>query len=184
MAQDHQHLYKGRSGHLAVMAELLYRGHNVAIPEVDVGDDVFVVREDEVTVTRVQVKATDGHDQEGGYWAQFQVPVAQLEKVDVPALVYVFAVHYQEHWRDFLVIRRSALFNLRSQKEVGSPDGKGNLILRLAFTVDDVRNKGISFQEYRNAWDPWPPPQAAAPEAATEKPAKAEGTEATGEARE
>lgn len=32
-------LYIGRSGQLAVMAEFLYRGYNVAIPEVDVGDD-------------------------------------------------------------------------------------------------------------------------------------------------
>jgi hypothetical protein len=33
-------LYNGRAGQLAVMAELLLRGWNVAIPEVDVGDDV------------------------------------------------------------------------------------------------------------------------------------------------
>lgn len=38
-------LYVGRAGQLAVMAELLLRGYNVAIPEVDVGDDVFVVRD-------------------------------------------------------------------------------------------------------------------------------------------
>ena len=24
--------------------------------------------------------------------------------------------------------------------------------------ITDVRNKGTSFQPYRNAWDPWPPP--------------------------
>ena len=35
--------YTGRAGHLAVMAELLIRGWNTAIPEVDVGDDIFVV---------------------------------------------------------------------------------------------------------------------------------------------
>ena len=38
-------LYTGRAGQLAVMAELLLRGWNTAIPEVDVGDDIFVVRD-------------------------------------------------------------------------------------------------------------------------------------------
>jgi hypothetical protein len=34
--------YVGRAGQLAVMAEFLLRGYNVAIPEVDEGDDIFV----------------------------------------------------------------------------------------------------------------------------------------------
>ena len=42
-------LYTGRSGHFVVMAEFLYRGYNVAIPEVDVGDDIFVVKDDDGT---------------------------------------------------------------------------------------------------------------------------------------
>jgi hypothetical protein len=37
-----QHLYTGKSGQLAVMAELVSRGYNVAVPEVDAGDDIFV----------------------------------------------------------------------------------------------------------------------------------------------
>ena len=36
------HLYLGKAGHLTVMSEFLTRGWNVAIPEVDVGDDIFV----------------------------------------------------------------------------------------------------------------------------------------------
>ena len=31
----------GKAGHLAAMAEFLLRGYNVAMPEVDVGDDIF-----------------------------------------------------------------------------------------------------------------------------------------------
>jgi hypothetical protein len=38
MKPNLKRLDTGRSGHLAVMAELLARGCNVAIPEVDVGD--------------------------------------------------------------------------------------------------------------------------------------------------
>ena len=48
------HLYLGKAGHLTVMSEFLTRGWNVAIPEVDIGDDIFVVQDDNGTLRRVQ----------------------------------------------------------------------------------------------------------------------------------
>jgi hypothetical protein len=38
-------LYLGRAAQLFVMSELLLRGYNVAIPEVDIGDDLLVIRD-------------------------------------------------------------------------------------------------------------------------------------------
>ncbi len=43
---NRSNFYIGRAGQLAVMAEFLLRGWNVALPEVDVGDDVFVVKDE------------------------------------------------------------------------------------------------------------------------------------------
>jgi hypothetical protein len=40
-------LYIGKAGHLAVMSEFLMLGWNVAIPEVDTGEDIFVVQDDD-----------------------------------------------------------------------------------------------------------------------------------------
>jgi len=45
-------LYLGRAGQLAVMSEFLTRGWNVAIPEVDIGDDIFVVRDSDGNLSR------------------------------------------------------------------------------------------------------------------------------------
>ena len=59
----------GRSGHLAVMSEFLHRRINVAIPEVDVGDDVFVVKGSDDTVTRVQVKSATARAQANSHFA-------------------------------------------------------------------------------------------------------------------
>ncbi len=42
---------------MAVMAEYLARGYNVAIPEVDIGDDIFVVRDEIGEFSRIQVKS-------------------------------------------------------------------------------------------------------------------------------
>ncbi len=58
----------GRAGQLAVMAELLARGWNVAIPEVDIGDDVFVAQDDGARLTRVQLKTTAAEARRDGRW--------------------------------------------------------------------------------------------------------------------
>jgi hypothetical protein len=165
----------GRSGQLAVMSEFLHRRINVAIPEVDVGDDVFVVKGSDDTVTRIQVKAATATAQAGNYFARFNVPLAQLlVPRDTPALVYVFAVRFQDRWSDFIVIRRSTLF-ARVNEGAGyrgvSSDGKEYVQFRIVFTEEAVQCGPVNFQRYRNAWDPWPPPQLEEEEA----PAQAQG---------
>lgn len=52
-------LYFGLAGQHAVMSELLARGYNVAHPEVDVGDDIISVRDEDDEFTLVQVKAAN-----------------------------------------------------------------------------------------------------------------------------
>ena len=54
--RDKSNLYIGRAGQLLVMSEFLLRGWNAALPEVDVGDDVFVVKDEDGTLFRIQVK--------------------------------------------------------------------------------------------------------------------------------
>jgi hypothetical protein len=39
----------GRAGEFFAMSEFLLRGWNVAVPVVDVGDDVFVIEDNEKT---------------------------------------------------------------------------------------------------------------------------------------
>jgi hypothetical protein len=53
-------MYTGRSGQMAVMAELLFRLCNAAIPEVDAGTDVFAFQDEREEVARVQVKTAQG----------------------------------------------------------------------------------------------------------------------------
>jgi hypothetical protein len=46
--------FTGRAAQLAVMAELLRRRCNAAIPEVDLGTDVFAFKDDREEVVRLQ----------------------------------------------------------------------------------------------------------------------------------
>src|SRR3954451_812684 len=119
MAKTSKHnLYTGRSGQLAVMSVFLNRGYNVAIPEVDVGDDIFVVRDTDGDLSRIQVKAASGKGSLRHY-GDYQVPLAQLQRQHQPELFYVFTLHYDDMWREFLVIRRDVLERLRARRGLG-----------------------------------------------------------------
>ena len=54
-----QNLYVGRAGQAMIMGEFLIRGYNVASPEVDRGDDLFVVRDEDGVLKRIQVKTAN-----------------------------------------------------------------------------------------------------------------------------
>ncbi len=72
-------LYTGMSGQFAAMSEFLWRGYNVAIPAVDVGEDIFVVEAAQSVLRRVQVKTagTSGHTN-GTKKVQFGLSRGQL----------------------------------------------------------------------------------------------------------
>jgi hypothetical protein len=149
-----QTLYTGRSGQLAVMAQFLHRGYNVAIPEVDRGDDIFVVRDVDGALTRIQVKAANGRGTRRRY-AQYKVPLVQLKKSRTPELYYIFAIYYEGEWQDYVVIPRQDLDDLRVQHGIGKVQGN-NLFLRLSFSDSDVLCSGHDLQRYRDNWNHWP----------------------------
>jgi hypothetical protein len=73
--------YLGKAGHLAVMSGFLILGWNVAIPEVDIGDDIFVVQDDNGTLRRVQVKTSTSTSRKSGYSGQFSISVKNLRNI-------------------------------------------------------------------------------------------------------
>ena len=152
-------LFTGRSGQLALLAEFLVRQMNVAIPEVDVGDDVVVVRDDLDEITRVQVKSANAKPKKNPlcFTAAFKIPLKQLE-LGPQQLVYTFVVRRNDRWEEFVMVRRSVLYSLHSAHGLGSAIDDNNLILRLAFQPTDIRNKTLSLQPFRSCFQPWPPP--------------------------
>jgi hypothetical protein len=169
MDPKHRRFYTGRSGQMAVMAELLDRGCNVAVPEVDVGRDLFAFQDEEEGVSHIQVKTAGrakARKAEGSYSAQIDLPLDQLKVPDTPVLFYVFAIRLKGRWVDFLVIGRDRLNTLRLEKDVGSEDtdkntGKAYLKLTFSFDKDTVTCGGENFHDYRNAWTLLPPLQPA-----------------------
>jgi hypothetical protein len=150
-----QDLYTGRGGHFAVMAEFLMRGYNVAIPEVDTGDDVFVVQDDSGDMWRIQVKTANAREHRGGFRAQFALKGSQLSMPASPDVNYVFAVRHLHRWQDFLVFDRSTLKELFETQNAGSTD-RPKLTLTVVFSDDDAVALSQSVQLYRNNWAKWP----------------------------
>ncbi len=163
----------GRSGEFAAMSEILARGWNVAIPEVDVGSDVFVAQDDGTRLTRVQVKTTHAR-MIGDQWVSetVKVPYPQLmrEGDEVP-LLYVFTARVERGW-EFVVIPQADLRDVwrrfeRARDAVAEsgrrPPGRPRknpsepreaAAFELAFSTDDVIGPGgQSLRAWRNGWD-------------------------------
>lgn len=147
--------YTGKSGQLAVMSEFLIRGYNVAMPEVDEGDDIFVVHHHTGTLWRIQVKSANARNERGGLTARFNVTAAQLRNEREPDLMFVFAVRHAGRWADFIVIPRAELYALHTEFELGKVLA-GNVMFELVFTRGTVRCRGQSFRRFRNTWTAWP----------------------------
>ncbi|MEL6347476.1 MAG: group I intron-associated PD-(D/E)XK endonuclease [Myxococcota bacterium] len=128
-----QNLYIGRSGQMAVMAEFLARGYNVAVPEVDRGDDLFVVRDADGSLSRIQVKSAIAKATRQGFSARFKVKQRQLEEPQLPDLHFVFTTRWQRRWAEFLLIPRAELFDEVDAHQVGSRAGR-DIWFHLVFT--------------------------------------------------
>ena len=164
MASTH---YVGKAGQFAVMAELSFRGYNVAIPEIDIGDDVFVVNHTTGQLSRIQVKTATGRklsqarfgDQDV-YSGQFR---ANLEHVNDPLVQgsrYVFAVRCNKAWR-FLVFERAVLRHL-VHAGWGTQTKGGMVQLSVTFfspikAAVSSREGATDLSNYAGNWDAWPP---------------------------
>ena len=69
----------GRAGEYFAMSELLLRGWNVAVPVVDVGDDVFVIDDRDKTTLRAQVKTSAAEPASGRTASDVQSVAKQLQ---------------------------------------------------------------------------------------------------------
>ncbi|MEO8147901.1 MAG: hypothetical protein ABI723_09710 [Bacteroidia bacterium] len=142
------HLYLGKAGHLTVMSEFLTRGWNVAIPEVDIGDDIFVVQDDIGTLRRVQVKTSNSTLRQNSFSAQFIVPITQLRNIPANFPVhYVFIVRHQGTWTQPVIIRQDYLLGHFENEKIGS-ESNGALNLYFSYSENKVECSGINFSKY------------------------------------
>ncbi len=144
----------GKAGHLAAMAEFLLRGYNVAQPEVDVGDDIFVVHDRTGKLWRIQVKTAIGKQKRYGWSGQFIVREEQLETKKEPDLYYILALRCGTKW-EFLVAEREQLYQEREQHDVGTLSA-GAITFTVRCHAIDVFCSAQNWRHFRNNWSEWP----------------------------
>jgi len=149
------HLYLGKAGHLTVMSEFLIRGWNVAIPEVDIGDDIFVVQDDNGTLRRVQVKTSTSTVRKNGFSGQFNVPLTQLRNTVGDFVHYVFVVRNNDHWTKPVIIRQDYLLEYFQNDKIGS-EHNGNLNLYFSYSTNRVECSGLDFSKYISDFTDFP----------------------------
>ncbi len=148
-------LYLGKAGHFHAMSEFLCRGWNVAIPEVDIGDDIFVVKDETGEFWRVQVKTANGISRKDGWSAQFSISAAQLIQRFQPELIYVFLVRNQEGWSKPLVISRQKLYELFKFTKIGAAQND-KLVFYFSFQNDKVICSEIDLTSHLNNFSDFP----------------------------
>jgi hypothetical protein len=138
------------------MSELLFLGYNVAVPEVDVGDDIFVVDDSNGNLSRVQVKTAEKITKTRyGRVAQYNLSSEQLKLEKNTELYYVFVRRLQASW-EFVVLSRPDLLDLRERFEKAEKKKARTtemLTLRMTFGVQSVTVWEESVQPYRGDFE-------------------------------
>ncbi len=148
-------LYLGKAGQLHTMSEFLARGWNVATPEVDVGDDLFVVEDKKGLFLRVQVKTAHATERTDSYSVQFNVPMLQLEEPISPEIYYIFLVRKQSKWSDMLIIPRETLLAFFKNHHVGTV-ANDSLLLYFSFKEQTISCSKIDFTAFLNNFEDFP----------------------------
>ncbi|MFO7565123.1 MAG: group I intron-associated PD-(D/E)XK endonuclease [Enhygromyxa sp.] len=164
VAVNEKRTHFGRAGEFFAMSELLLRGWNVAIPAVDVGDDVFVIDDNDKTTLRVQVKSRliQRNDKTNLPEASFTISRAQLRTGFSTRLIYMFLVRESSTWR-FFVIPQLQLSRLHNRYVEAPKSGPGRPPKRhqeattdsLTFTISlegEPRVWGASLADFESTW--------------------------------
>ncbi len=147
--------YLGKAGQLVVMAELLARGWNVAIPEVDVGDDIFVVKDEQGLLLRVQVKTATAVVRKKGFSAQFQLDFKQLCDIRGEEIHYAFVVRLENGWEKPILISQTVLQDYVENQNVGT-HYKDDVMLYFSYSQTKVECSGIDLSKHLEDYSYFP----------------------------
>lgn len=144
------------------MAEFLIRGYNTAIPDVDLGDDIFVVRDRDGALSRVQVKTTMLVPRRDEAVGQFRVSYKHLETRRAPDITFVFAGRAATGWATFTLVPRAELLDAVTQGLVGrtvqSAQG-ASVLFRFVYggaPLAAQRCGALDLRPWADNWSRWP----------------------------
>ena len=143
--------HTGSAGELAVASEFAFRGYNVAIPEIDKGDDLFVLNDATGAMSRIQVKTAkrkaNGH-------FQFNIKQAAIDIAVIPDVSFVFALRVQNGWR-FIILQRAQL-SAYVLAGMGSANNENRVFTFIENGAGQFNCSGTNLAQHENDWSQWP----------------------------
>lgn len=147
--------YTGKAGHLAVMGEFCLRGYNASMPEIDKGDDVFVVNDETGAMWRLQVKTSLGKRQQQSRAYQFRVRESSIQQPQTPDLHFAFVMRKEKIWH-FILMDRSVLRNYIRNNNLGTLANDYRQINITLYEDGRAMCSGIDLQHHLEDWNTWP----------------------------
>ena len=155
-------LYLGRAAQLFVMSEFIVRGYNAAIPEVDIGDDILVIRDVDDSLSKIQVKATNTcHEltsakNQGVFRVQFNISKEQLLRDPVAPFYFIFLIRRDEQWCEPLIFPQQILSNDFISGNIGT-EHMGKVKLWFKVSPDGtIMCQQVDYSKQSANWSYWP----------------------------
>ena len=147
--------YTGKAGHLAVMGEFCLRGYNAAMPEIDKGDDVFVVNDLTGAMWRLQVKTSLGTQQTTSRRYQFRIRNTAINVAQTPELHFAFVLRKEHVWH-FLLMDRPVLRTYVRNNNLGTAAGEYRQLTFVFHQDGRLMCSGIDLANHLEDWATWP----------------------------
>ena len=147
--------YIGKAGHLAVMGEISFRGYNVALPEIDKGDDIFAVNDSTGAMWRLQVKTSSGRVQRQSIAYQFRIRESAIRSPQTPDLHFIFVMRENDHWR-FLIMDRAVFRSYVVNNNFGTLAGDHRQVSITLHNDGRAICSGTNLQNHLEDWVTWP----------------------------
>ncbi len=144
----------GKAGQLHTMTQFLLRGYNVAVPEVDLGDDLYVVTDRMDRLWKIQVK-TATFNPPVSPRAKFHIPWGQLVESDDPPLYYIFVIYEEGVPMQSVIIPRRVLRKVIVAERRSIPSG-GATTFSLYPSDGFIGTRHHELTEYIENWSAWP----------------------------
>ena len=123
------------------------------MPQVDVGDDIFVVEDNQGIFRRVQVKTGQARIKADGYSVQFKLSVKAIQTIIGENLHFVFVTRKLEEWTDILIIRRNVLADFYEKHRSTS---KENFLMNFTFKDKKIACSGVDFMPFLKDFSDFP----------------------------
>lgn len=155
-------LYLGKAAQLFVMSEFVIRGYNAAIPEVDIGDDILVIRDMDDSLSKIQVKATNtcqeltSYGNQGIFRVQFNLKKTQLLRDPIAPFYFIFLIRRHYQWNEPIIFPQHVLSNDFIAGEVGTENAENVKFWFKIYPDGTVTCNKNDYSEYRGNWSHWP----------------------------